>query len=410
MSKSNPTRSRSYEGIRVRHSRSCRVHSAGRCNCEPSYEAWVFLKRENRKLRKTFKSLAAAKAWRADALAAANRGKLRGPVSTTLRQAADAFLEGAEKGEIPTRSGKRYKPATLRGYRRALRLRVLPKLGDMKLSDVTRADVQDLADKLTGAGLAASTVQNTLDPVRKIFDRAVKRDLVAVDPTEGLELRRPDGRRDRIASPTEAVRLLAALPDAERALYATAMYAGLRRGELRALRWDDVDLPGRRINVERGWDDEEGEQDGKSEAARRPVPIVKPLARELAAHKLRTGRDGDALVFGLSGNEPFYPATVRRRALAAWEASNEKALKAAADTGQDPQSVELLEPIGLHESRHTCASGLIASGANAKTIQKVMGHASIQVTFDVYGHLMPGGLDEALDAFDAYLDAKAGAR
>jgi integrase len=370
--------------------------------------AWVFLKRENRKLRKTFKSRAAAKAWRADALAAANRGKLRGPVSTTLREAATAFLDGARKGEIPTRSGGRYKPATLRGYERALRLRVLPVLGDVRLSDIARADVQDLADRLTGEGLSASTVQNTLDPLRKIFDRAMRRDLVAIDPTEGLELRRPDGRRDRIASPAEGARLLAQLPDAERAMYATAMYAGLRRGELRALRWKDVDLPGRRINVERGWDDEEGEQDGKSEAARRQVPIVKPLARELAAHKLRTGRDGDALVFGFTAEHPFDPSSVRRRALAAWQATNAAAIKEAQTAGQDPKSVEMLEPIGLHESRHTCASGLIASGANAKTIQKVMGHASIQVTFDVYGHLMPGGLDEALDAFDAYLGKSLG--
>ena len=162
----------------------------------------------------------------------------------------------------------------------------------------------------------------------------------------------------------------------------------MRRGELRALRWDDIDLANRRINVERGWDDEEGEQDGKSEAARRSVPVVRPLARELAAHKLRSGRDGDALVFGMTATHPFDPSTVRRRALAAWAAAG-------------------LEPISLHEGRHTCASGLIASGANAKTIQTVMGHATIAVTFDVYGHLMPGGLDEALDAFDAYLDRAA---
>ena len=379
---------RSPEGIRVRHSRSCRSKDGARCNCTPSYEAWVYLKREDRKVRKTFPTLAAAKSWRADALAAANRGKLRGPQPTTLSEAASAFLEGARKGEIPTRSGGRYKPSTLRGYDRALRLRILPALGDVRLSEIARADVQDLADKLTGEGLSASTVQNTLDPLRRIFERAVRRDLVAIDPTETLELRRPDGRRDRIASPAEAVVLLAALPESERALYACAMYAGLRRGELRALRWNDVDLAERRINVSRGWDDFEGEQDGKSEAARRTVPIVKPLARELAMLKLRTGRDGDDFVFGFTATEPFFPNTVRRRALNAW-----------AEAG--------LEPIGLHEGRHTCASGLIASGANAKTIQRVMGHASIQVTFDVYGHLMPGGLDEALDKFDAYLDRAA---
>jgi integrase len=63
----------------------------------------------------------------------------------------------------------------------------------------------------------------------------------------------------------------------------------------------------------------------------------------------------------------------------------------------------MLEPIGLHEARHTCASVLIASGANPKVIQKVMGHATIGMTFDQYGHLMPGGLDEAAAAANAYL-------
>jgi integrase len=376
---------RSPEGIRVRHSRGCRSRDGARCDCRPSYEAWVYLRREDRKLRKTHPTLAAAKAWRADARSAADRGKLRSPTPETLREAWDAFYAGAGDGSVPSRDGRRYKPATVRGYERAMRLRVLPELGARKLSDIARADVQDLADRLTGEGLSASTIQNTLDPLRRIFDRAIRRDLVAVDPTEGLELRRPDGRRDRIASPEEAAVLLSVLGDEDRAVYSAAMFAGLRRGELRALRWSDVDLPGRRIQVQRGWDDKEGEQDGKSHAAKRTVPIVRPLARELAAHKLRTGRDGDALVFGNTARQPFNPSTVRIRSNATWKAAG-------------------LEPIGLHESRHTCASGLIAAGANAKTISIVMGHASIAITFDTYGHLMPGGLDEALERFDAFLE------
>ena len=82
--------------------------------------------------------------------------------------------------------------------------------------------------------------------------------------------------------------LLAALPEGERALWACAFYAGLRRGELRALRWGDVDLPARVIHVQRGWDAVEGEQAAKSAAGNRRVPILELLARELAAHKLRT--------------------------------------------------------------------------------------------------------------------------
>jgi integrase len=382
---------KSTPGIRARHSRTCRATEGVRCTCKagPSYEAWVFSKRDGCKIRKTFPTLAAAKAWRADALSALNRGRLRAPAPTTLAEAAEAFLAGARDGSIPNRSGHRYKPATIRGYERSLRSRILPVLGRMKLAEITRSDLQDLADRLTADGFSPSTVQNVLDPLRSIYRRAVRRDLLAVDPTDGLELRRPKGRRDRIASPAEAVVLLAALSPFERALWATAMYAGLRRGELRALRWSDVDLKARRIRVERGWDDVEGEQDGKSEAAARTVPILDALARELAAFKLSGGRDGDALVFGLTTDGPFFPSTVRRRALDAWAAAG-------------------LEPIGLHEARHTCASVLIASGANPKVIQTVMGHATIGMTFDTYGHLMPGGLDEAATAANAYL-ARSGA-
>ena len=73
-------------------------------------------------------------------------------------------------------------------------------------------------------------------PLRAIFRRAVSRGEVAVNPTTGLELPAVRGRRDRIASPEEAAALLAALPEEERPLWATALYAGLRRGELMALR------------------------------------------------------------------------------------------------------------------------------------------------------------------------------
>jgi len=211
-------------------------------------------------------------------------------------------------GSIPNRSGDRYAAASIRGYERGLRLRVLPELGDRKLTDITRSDVQNLADRLTGDGLSAPTVLNTLDPLRRIYDRAVKRDPVAIDPTDGLELRRPKGRSERIAAPEEAARLLAALPDDLRAMYATAMYAGLRRGELRALRWSALDLAQRRIRVLRGWDDDDGEREEvKSDAGRRTVPILDLLASELAEHGLRTRRTGDDLVFGREACDAFNP-------------------------------------------------------------------------------------------------------
>jgi integrase len=403
MSNRKPTRT--PQGIRVRHSRSCRSRDGASCNCRPAWEASVYLKRERKKLRKTFPTLAAAKSWRADAIVAANRGRLRPPTTTTVRQAAATLLAGIRDGSIPTTGGRRYKPATIRGYEVSLRKRVLPALGDVRLSYVHRRDVQDLADRLTAEGLSASTVQNTLDPLRVIFRRAIRREEgVAVDPTEGLELRRPNGRRSRIASPEEARELLLALPDEDRCLWAAAFFAGLRRGELMALRWSDVVWADRLISVARGWDAIEGEQATKTTAGTRRVPILNQLARELIAHKLRSGRDRGDLVFGATAEKPFAPESVRRRALAAWGAENDQRRERADKTDQ----AVALVPITLHEARHTCASLLIAAGVNAKAVSAVMGHATITMTFDTYGHLMPGGLDEAAAAANAYLARSRG--
>lgn len=387
-----------YPGVYRMHARGCK---GGRCCC--AYQARIRT-RGRKQLTRSFPTLGEAKAWRSEMTTASEAGKLIAPSRTTVAEAAERLLAGMRDGSIPASSGRRYRPATIRGYAVGLNKRVLPALGHKRLSEVRRADVQELADRLTAEGLSASTVQNTLDPLRVIFRRAIRREEgVGVDPTKELELRRPDGKRDRIAAPAEAAAMIAALPEGERALWATAFYAGLRRGELMALRWSDVDLPARVIHVKRGWDMLEGEQDGKSAAANRRVPILDPLATQLERHHKRSGRVGDALVFGATPTKPFTPESVRRRSLAAWEAENKRRLKAA----DDREGVELIEPMTLHEARHTCASVMIAAGVNAKALSVIMGHATIAMTFDTYGHLMPAGLDEAAAAANAYL---AGAR
>lgn len=155
-----------------------------------------------------------------------------------------------------------------------------------------------------------ATVVKTANPVQAIFRRLAQREDVASNPAAGLDLPKGRRRRERIASPEEAAALLEALPARQRAIWATALYAGLRRGELRALRVSDLDLATGVIRVERSWDDEEGEQDdGKSSAARRKVPVAAALRDALDEHLLATNRSGDALVFGLTDSEPFHPST-----------------------------------------------------------------------------------------------------
>lgn len=344
-------------------------------------------------------SNAEAKAGRVKALGEAATG-VRGKSSTlTLRAAWDDWFAGASAGTYRTRSGDVFKPSSLRSYERRWK-RIDPDLGAHRLDAIRRADLQALIDRWGKAGLSAGTINVGLDPVRAIYRWAIARDLVTVNPTTAVETPRVDNARERFATREEAASLIAALPIAERAIWATAFYGGLRRGELRALRWSDVDLAGATINVKRGWDDNDGEITPKSKAAVRRVPIVVALGDLLRDHQTATARAGADLVFGRSASQPFVPSTVRSRALAAWSAANAEAAKAL---GRPLHDGEGLQPIGLHEARHTCASLMIAARANAKALSVVLGHESITITFDRYGKLMPGGEGEVGRLLDVYL-------
>lgn len=206
-------------------------------------------------------------------------------------------------------------------------------------------------------GRSASTIRNTLLPVRAIFRRALVRGEVAVNPTVGLELPAVRGRRDRVASPREAEQLLAAL-SRDRALWTAAFYTGLRMGELRALEWDAVDFARGVIHVRRAWDHKAGPIAPKSAAGRRAVPIARVVRQALTEHRERSGhRHG--LVFGRGPADPFNPWTINERAYRAW------------------------------------------AGAGLK---RIMGHSSVTVTFDLYGHLMPGSEAAAAELLDTYLE------
>lgn len=160
------------------------------------------------------------------------------------------------------------------------------------------------------------------------------------------------------------------------------MYAGLRRGELQALRWSDVDVKAGIIRVRRSWDREVGELEPKSAAGLRNVPIPAALAEHLVRPEVVHEND---FVFGRAPGRPFEPWTVNNRARKAWEAAGH-------------------QRITLHECRHTYASLMIAAGVNAKALQTFMGHASITITLDRYGKLFPGSENDAAVLLNAYLE------
>lgn len=371
-------------GIRARHRNGCGTREGGRCTCSPAYEAWAYSKLDGKKIRKTFAREAEAKLWRADATVQLNRGTMRAPEPTTIREAWIEWKAGADAGTIRNRSGDRYKPSAIRGYDQAMRLRVLPELGGARLSEVGSADLQRFVEKLLADELSASTIQVSLLPLRAIYKRAKRAGTIPVNPCEGLDVPAIRRGKKRIADPVEAAKLIAAAPDEDRALWATALYAGLRRGEMMALRCEDVDLAAGRIHVERGWDSEVGEIEPKSRVGRRRVPIVADLRDHLIEHRLATGRT-EGLIFGETPETPFRPQAVQRRADAAWKRAK-------------------LVRITPHACRHTFASLMIAAGVNPKALSTFMGHANISITLDLYGHLMPGAEAEAAGLLQALLD------
>ena len=379
-----------HSGIVVKHRAGCASEHDAPCNCQRVYQAAIWSAKDAKRIRKHFDSLSDARAWRAESYGKLRRGELRAPSTMSFGEAAAIWLAGIRSGAIRTRSGDRYKPSTIRSYEAALRGSpagedgLMREFGRVRLSELSLEDMQAYADRLLAAGAEPSTIRNAIMPVRVIC--RWRRREVPINPTVGLNLPAVRLSNKRIASPAEAELLLGAVTASDRALWGTALYAGLRRGELMGLRWSDVDLANGVIEVRRSWDPKEHEMVApKSQAGRRRVPVAGALRALLAPAKLAAPADAENLAFGV-GVAPFCASSVSERAGRAWRAAG-------------------LQPICLHDCRHTFASLMIAAGVNAKALSTFMGHANIAITLDRYGHLLPGAEDEAATMMDAYLEA-----
>ena len=131
------------------------------------------------------------------------------------------------------------------------------------------------------------------------------------------------------------------------------------------------------------------------------LPVASALRRYLLAHRMRTGRDGDELLFGRTATEPFTPNHVRRRALEAWAAANER---------REREGLPALEPLGSHEARHTFVSLMHAAGISLEEIGDFVGHSSTYMV-DRYRHLIEGQRERAAERLDAFLTgAQTGAQ
>jgi integrase len=274
------------------------------------------------------------------------------------------------------------------------RLRLLKRFGGANAATLTTADVQRFVDELVGTDLAPRTIHNNVMSLRVVFKWANQRGMMYRNPCDGLALPSGEVARDTIVAWPVAEQMLQTLlradtPAWEVAMWATACLAGLRRGELLALTWSEVDLKAKKLGVRLSYSPATGQQTApKTAKGIRTVPIVDQLAPYLEL--ARIGRDDDGLVFSRTGTSRPNPGAAIWRAAKLWKAAG-------------------LQPLGFHEARHTFASLMLAAGVDLYVVSKLLGHASIQITVDRYGHLVEGAADQARAQFSAYLAAQTAA-
>jgi integrase len=294
--------------------------------------------------------------------------------------------------------------ATYVNYESVLRVHLVPELGRLYLSQITRKDLDALvADWASGGprfqervrlardqereragregrnprpvrvGRSAKTISNAIVPLREMLGHAVEWGYLAINPAVGVKRprdRRPAEQTMRVLDPDQLRRLMAAAePGLDRTLLMTAAASGARMGELRALQWADLDHDRGRLWVRRsvGLD---GVQQPKSRRSVRAVAIPPTLVQALLEQRMASRHKKPAdFMFASDAGTPLDPANLRRRYKAALRRAG-------------------LPAVRFHDLRHSYASVLVQQGAHPKFISEQLGHASVQITMDRYSHLL----------------------
>lgn len=260
--------------------------------------------------------------------------------------------------------------------RSALRAHVLPRFAERHLSAITRFDVERMVNEIVAAGRSPATAEKALRTLSAVLGAAVDARLIRDNPCRGVRPPRAASRHEpRFLTPAEVEALAACVEAPYDLLVRFAAYTGLRWGEVAALRVADVDPLRGTVRVARSLERGGAEKDTKTHG-RRVVHLEAALGRELAAH-VGAGQLGptDHLWTAAQGG-PINYTNFRRRV---WR-------PAVLASGLDPA-------LRFHDLRHTCASWLIARGGTARAVMAWMGHSTIKVTFDRYGHLFPHELE-----------------
>lgn len=322
-----------------------------------------------------------AEALLAERLRAVHRGEFQKLPDVTFAEFAAKFLEA---------HAARVRPGTLAGYRTHLEYRILPSLGSRKLKNLQPIDVEGFLADMRAEGVSPATSAKYLRTMKTVLKRAVRWGYLGRSPAEHIEYPRVTKPEMDFLTPGQLEKLIEATNAFEqrkhkngstsyhylghRCLVTVAAYTGMRKGELLGLQWGDVDFSASRIFVRRTL--QEGHfYEPKTAYSRRSVTVPPAVIEALKTHKLEQAvalaENEHDLIFTTDDGKPMDTMNVTHRIF-------EPALRKAE-----------LPKVRFHDLRHSYASALISAGENIKWVQRQLGHSSIMVTMDTYGHLLP---------------------
>jgi integrase len=298
--------------------------------------------------------------------------------SSPHQTVAQFFTQWVEKRKpsLRVRSYERYE-----GF---IRLQIIPNIGRIQLRKLTPMHLQSLYSNLLDEGKKASTVNTLHWMMHRAFSDAVRWELIAKNVCKAVEPPRRTRYEFRALTMEEAQRLLTtARGHSMEALFVLALTTGMRRGELLALKWQDIDFEQSTLHVRRAFTRAKGqrylESEPKTDKSRRSILLAPPTIEILKQHRLRqfesrklAGEDWQErdLVFCTALGTPLNPNKVLERF---------KTLLKRAE----------LPHIRLHDLRHSTATIMLKIDVHPKVVQELLGHSRIAETMDIYSHVLP---------------------
>ena len=354
-----------WAGVYARHRDGCPAPGR-RCRCRPGYFAAVYDRRLGRAVKSPhFPSPQAAAAWRS-ARMAGQGGGASPPPRLLFGDLLDGFIQAAIGGVALNRQGRPYRDRAALNLRESAKH--LARLRGVPCDALAAADFVAALDAM--AGLSASRRRNVLSTARAALAYGQARGLCVSNPAKEAAMPSPDPLKDFVPPSTHQFRrIVDRLPPVAAAAYALAGYAGARRQELLDVTWNDVHLDRGTIDL--------GVRRRKTANARRTVPLTSRLLGVL----LQVPNVPGAPIVHSPMGTPLSPGSITKPA---------KRLLGA-------------EYISLQKARHCYASWLLEAGVPLATVSKLMGHASVAITADRYGHLSERALPEVAAVLAAKL-------